>query len=271
MTRTTTGEDGFRGLRGVGRAGASLASRDRGCARSSARSPAACGSRACSARSPRRACPASRGSGRARSARSRRPARCSSIGAELALGLAVALDAEVRDPERLADRRLVRLAPLRLLERHGRLRGHALASDAAGPAGTVVGLAHINPRRYGKFSSTKSSGLVKSRVGPVLDGIARGSAGVDRALERVASSKGGRTAARTALDLPRDRAPNAHSGAPSGSCGVGSRACARPVRPRRRPRCWPRAGRASRRTATAPAAPLACERVGERGRRRPRE
>src|SRR3954447_9010404 len=45
--------------------------------------------------------------------------------AELFLGLAPPPDPEVRDPERLADRSLVRLAPLRLLERDGRLGRHA--------------------------------------------------------------------------------------------------------------------------------------------------
>src|SRR5215211_1546052 len=38
---------------------------------------------------------------------------------ELRRCLVVAADAEVRDPERLPDRSLVRRAPLRLLERHG--------------------------------------------------------------------------------------------------------------------------------------------------------
>src|SRR5581483_1249596 len=46
--------------------------------------------------------------------------------AELGLRLGPPLDAEVRDPERLADRRLVRLPPLRLFERDRRLRRHAL-------------------------------------------------------------------------------------------------------------------------------------------------
>src|SRR5919109_1117652 len=41
-------------------------------------------------------------------------------GAELLLGLGEAADAEVRDAERLANRRLLRLAPLGLLERYGR-------------------------------------------------------------------------------------------------------------------------------------------------------
>src|SRR5256714_7151171 len=85
---------------------------------------------------------------------------------ELGLGLLPAVDAEVRDPERLADRRLVRLAALRLLERDRRLRGAALLQVGPALLEEVVGLAHVAPR-YGKFSSTKSSADVKSRVGPI--------------------------------------------------------------------------------------------------------
>src|SRR5262249_51690784 len=44
---------------------------------------------------------------------------------ELRLGLRPAAEAEVGDPERLADRGLLRLAPLRLLERDGGLCRHA--------------------------------------------------------------------------------------------------------------------------------------------------
>src|SRR5262249_58320014 len=51
--------------------------------------------------------------------------------AELLLCFAPAPDPEVRDPERLADRRLVRLPALRLLERDGGLRGHARPQMAA--------------------------------------------------------------------------------------------------------------------------------------------
>ena len=54
---------------------------------------------------------------------------------ELPLGFAEALDAEVGDPERLADRRLVRLPALRLLERDGRLGRPARPPDGFGPAG----------------------------------------------------------------------------------------------------------------------------------------
>ena len=48
-------------------------------------------------------------------------------GAELALGLLPACEPEVGDPERLTDRRLLGLEPLRLLERDRRLRRHAAA------------------------------------------------------------------------------------------------------------------------------------------------
>src|SRR5207237_10288450 len=51
--------------------------------------------------------------------------------AELRLGLFVAVDPEVGDPERLADRGLLRLARLRLLEGHGRLCGHPLLEERA--------------------------------------------------------------------------------------------------------------------------------------------
>ena len=42
------------------------------------------------------------------------------------LGFLVALNAQIGDPERLPDRCLARLAPLRLLERDRRLRSAAL-------------------------------------------------------------------------------------------------------------------------------------------------
>ena len=104
--------------------------------------PAAASARACSGRSPPRRGPASPGSGRARSARSRRSGESSSIARNSAGGLVVAADPEVRDPERLADRGLVRLAPLRLLERHGRLGGHPLLEMPAALLEVVVDLAH---------------------------------------------------------------------------------------------------------------------------------
>ena len=54
---------------------------------------------------------------------------------ELRLRLGQAADAEVGDAERLADRGLARLAPLRLLERDCRLRGDPVLADGSGPAG----------------------------------------------------------------------------------------------------------------------------------------
>ena len=65
---------------------------------------------------------------------------------ELALGLFVAMDAEVGDPERLSDRRLVRLATLRLLERHRGLGGHAVREVVAALLKEIVGLAHLRRR-----------------------------------------------------------------------------------------------------------------------------
>src|SRR5207302_3904502 len=62
-------------------------------------------------------------------------------GSELSLRLAVAAEPEVGDPERLADRGLVRLAPLRLLERHRRLRGLAAAEPLAAFLEVVVDIA----------------------------------------------------------------------------------------------------------------------------------
>src|SRR5688572_16736890 len=88
-------------------------------------------------------------------------------GAELGLRLGPALDPEVRDAERLADRRLVRLEPLRLLERDGRLGGHAVPEMLATLLEEVVRVAHSMAFRYGKFSSSRSSGRVRSRVGPI--------------------------------------------------------------------------------------------------------
>src|SRR2546421_89631 len=84
--------------------------------------------------------------------------------AELGLGLGVAVDTEIRDPECLADRRLLRLAGLRLLERDRGLGGHALLQVGPALLEKIEGLAH---RRYGKFSFTKSSGSVKSRAFPI--------------------------------------------------------------------------------------------------------
>src|SRR5262249_10849557 len=63
--------------------------------------------------------------------------------AELLFRLLVALDPQVGDAERLADRRLPRLAALRLLQRDRRLGGAALAEVRASLLVEVVGLAHI--------------------------------------------------------------------------------------------------------------------------------
>ena len=62
--------------------------------------------------------------------------------AELALGRGPVGDPEVGDPERLPDRRLLRLEPPRLLERHRRLRGEALAQPRPPELVEVVRLAH---------------------------------------------------------------------------------------------------------------------------------
>ncbi len=68
---------------------------------------------------------------------------------ELRLRLLPALDPEVRDPERLADRRLVRLELLRLLERDGRLRGHAVLQVGPALLEEVIRVGHRS-LRYGK-------------------------------------------------------------------------------------------------------------------------
>ena len=107
--------------------------------------PGSRSSRACSGRSPPAPCRASPGCDRARSARSRRLARAEHR-AELALGLVVPLDPEVRDAQRLPDGRLVRLPFLRLLEGHGRLGSTALPEMAPALLEEIVGLAHLTPQ-----------------------------------------------------------------------------------------------------------------------------
>jgi hypothetical protein len=52
------------------------------------------------------------------------------------------MDPEVRDPERLADRRLLRLAPLRLLEGYRRLSGAALLKMRPALLEQIERLAH---------------------------------------------------------------------------------------------------------------------------------
>src|SRR5581483_11556528 len=77
--------------------------------------------------------------------------------AKLCLRLAPAVDAEVGDAERLADRRLLRLAPLGLLQRDGRL-GRASGAQVRAPLlEEVVGLAHA---RLASRRSTSSSTAV---------------------------------------------------------------------------------------------------------------
>src|ERR1700730_4668415 len=68
-------------------------------------------------------------------------------GAEFRLGLRPAPDPEVRDPERLADRGLVRLEPICLLQRHGRLRSPPPAEVAPALLEEVIRLAHGGPGR----------------------------------------------------------------------------------------------------------------------------
>src|SRR5262245_13081837 len=61
---------------------------------------------------------------------------------ELRLGFRPAADAEVGEPERLADRRLPRLAALRLLERDGRLGGPAVLEVGLPLHEQLVRIAH---------------------------------------------------------------------------------------------------------------------------------
>src|SRR5262249_59618353 len=80
--------------------------------------------------------------------------------------------AEVGDPERLADRGLVGLEPLRLLERHRRLRGHALAQPPLPLLEAVVRLAHSSRSAssriaaaitcFGAFGTRRSPSRVRS-------------------------------------------------------------------------------------------------------------
>src|SRR5581483_3139018 len=62
--------------------------------------------------------------------------------AELALGVLPPREAEVGDAEGLADRCLLGLEPLRLLERDRRLRGHSLAEPLLSLTEEVVRVAH---------------------------------------------------------------------------------------------------------------------------------
>src|SRR6266404_8442618 len=85
--------------------------------------------------------------------------------AELRLRLFPAANAEVRDPQRLSNRRLLRLAPLRLLECNRRLRRHAALQMRTSLLEQVIGGFAHDPR-YGKFSRITSTGCVRSRVFP---------------------------------------------------------------------------------------------------------
>src|SRR5215475_9868056 len=76
--------------------------------------------------------------------------------AELLLGFAPAPDPEVRDPECLADRRLVRLTALRLLQRDGGLGGHARSQVAAPALEEAV-------RRLAHDASAAATGRVSER------------------------------------------------------------------------------------------------------------
>src|SRR3954463_6631112 len=84
--------------------------------------------------------------------------------AELGLGLRPSPQTEGGHPERPADRGLLGLEPLRLLEGHGRLRGHSLLQPPPALLEVVVRVAH---RRYGTFSRTRSTTVVRSRVRPI--------------------------------------------------------------------------------------------------------
>ena len=154
--------------------------------------------------------------------------------AELLLGLVVAADAEVRDAERLADRRLVRLAPLRLLERDGRLRGHAVLEVRAALLEEVVGrLAHA--------SDTESS-PPPSQADPSSRASSRSRS--PRPLARVDRRAGTRARARTAARVGRRRAarrrpgrrPERRGGEP-GLVRIGIDDTARRGRPRRGSAC----------------------------------
>ena len=86
--------------------------------------------------------------------------------AKLGLGLLVAAQPEVGDPERLADRRLRRLAALRLLERDRRLSGHAPLQMRAPLLEQVVGLALGHNPKIGKLRRPGASGPRAARAPP---------------------------------------------------------------------------------------------------------
>src|SRR5262249_20826908 len=167
--------------------------------------------------------------------------------AELRLGLLVAAEAEVGDSERLPDRRLVRLAALGLLQRHSRLRGLAAPQPPPAFLEELVGVGH-SPLRYPKFSSTKSNGSVKPRVGPISIPATRPPSSMAR-WTAVAFSNGGPGSESSCACT---RFPKSQSGAPA-SAFAGSSSRTRVTRPfsiltAERP--GPGGGR--RRTAMAP-------------------
>src|SRR6266508_776225 len=168
--------------------------------------------------------------------------------AKLLLRLLVALDSQIGDAECLADRRLVRLPPLRLLERDRRLRRPSLAQVGASLLEEVVGLAHVD-LKYGKFSSTKSSGSVKSRVFPISIDITVSPASIAD-WKAFSSSYGGRSRQRRSATA----SASVQRGAPDqGFAGSSSRM--RSTRPSLlRTALRPGAGGGETRTATAPAA-----------------
>src|SRR5262249_8878255 len=82
------------------------------------------------------------------------------------------LDAEVREAERLADRGLVRLASLRLLERNRRLRGPAVLEVALSLLEEVIGLviAHRSSlRTHRGVSPTVANANPRTRTGSRLE------------------------------------------------------------------------------------------------------
>src|SRR2546421_820389 len=171
--------------------------------------------------------------------------------AELGLGGIPAPDAEVRDAERLPDRGLIRFPLLRLLECHRRLGRHAaLQMGLALLEEAVRRLAHDS--RYGKFSFTKSTGYVKSRVLPISNPAIRSPAAIARS-KATPSSKGGPV---RASRNGRSSGPSAQSGAlPSGLAGSSSIGfTTRPSTTSSAARCGASAG-GSRRPLIAPAAP----------------
>ena len=86
--------------------------------------------------------------------------------AELVLGLAPARESEVGDAERLANRRLLRLEPLCLLERDRRLGGHPAAQMRAALLEEVVGGAHplIVPDGVNPGRNERSESALRSRT-----------------------------------------------------------------------------------------------------------